>query len=267
MGAQIDKVKVAQSFSRAAATYDSAAGLQKAVGKELLKRLDAVDGLLPQVMDLGCGTGYFSQALAERFGVDQLLCLDIAEGMLQHARNEGALDDASWLCADAESLPLKNDSLGLVFSSLALQWCENTTLLFSEIGRVLRPGGVACISTLGPKSLWELREAWQHVDEHVHVNRFIPVEDLCQALPQELVVESCETQLRILQYSKLRTLTDELKKIGAHNMNAGEAKGLTGREKVQQFKANYERFRSECGSLPASYEVYYLVLRKRDDAA
>ena len=83
-----DKRQVAASFSRAADSYDSVAALQRAVGHELLSRLP--QGFEPQRwLDLGCGTGYFSRALAERFPAGDGLAVDIAEGMLRHARPLG----------------------------------------------------------------------------------------------------------------------------------------------------------------------------------
>ena len=83
-----DKRQVAASFSRAAASYDSVAELQRAVGGALLDSLP--DGFVPERwLDLGCGTGHFSRVLAERFPTADGLALDIAEGMLQHARPLG----------------------------------------------------------------------------------------------------------------------------------------------------------------------------------
>ncbi|HIZ50655.1 MAG TPA: malonyl-[acyl-carrier protein] O-methyltransferase BioC, partial [Candidatus Pseudomonas excrementavium] len=61
-----DKRLVADSFSRAAATYDQAAALQRTVGSNLLDRLPA-DFAPVDLIDLGCGTGYFSRALQARY--------------------------------------------------------------------------------------------------------------------------------------------------------------------------------------------------------
>ena len=76
-----DKRQVAASFSRAAASYDSVAELQRDVGAQLLRRLP-VDFVPSRWLDLGCGTGYFTRALAERFVAGHGVALDIAEGML-----------------------------------------------------------------------------------------------------------------------------------------------------------------------------------------
>ncbi len=266
MSTHINKIRVANSFSKAAPTYDSAAALQRTVGYELLNLDELRDSKkLPvkQILDLGCGTGYFSEQLLLRYPESRLVGLDIAEGMLVHARQRHGSEKIHWLCADAESISLASSSVQLVFSSLAIQWCENLPGLFSEISRVLTSGGVALIATLGPASLFELKEAWVRVDGNVHVNSFVPLDDLLASLPSSLSLEARQQQTRVLEYHKLQELTSDLKKIGAHNMNSGESKGLTGRAKISQFKQNYERFRQSNGKLPASYEVYYLQLKKR----
>ncbi|MCT6015934.1 malonyl-[acyl-carrier protein] O-methyltransferase BioC, partial [Pseudomonas aeruginosa] len=53
-----DKRRVAASFSRAAASYDAVAELQRGVGESLLSALP--EGFSPRRwVDLGCGTGHF----------------------------------------------------------------------------------------------------------------------------------------------------------------------------------------------------------------
>lgn len=265
MGKLINKVRVAESFSKAASTYDSVAALQRDIGHQLCEKLPLdLHEAHKLVLDLGCGTGYFTQVLNTRFPDTRLTGLDIASGMLAYARDKRQLDGCvSWLCGDAENLPLKTASSALVFSSLAIQWCENSPKLFSEISRVLCSGGTACLATLGPATLFELREAWSQVDNYQHVNQFQSMGQLLSVLPDELDVIESECEMRVLHYSQLKELTHELKGIGAHNMNAGQAKGLTGPARVKAFRKAYESFRDAQGMLSASYEVYYLILRKR----
>lgn len=266
MGELINKQRVAESFSKAASTYDREAALQRDIGHQLLLKLptDLKVAKSSTLLDLGCGTGYFTAQLQSIFSGSRLVGLDIASGMLAHARSHRELGcDVSWVCGDAESLPLKSQSSSMVFSSLAIQWCENSPALFSEISRVLLKDGIACLATLGPKTLFELRDAWSTVDDYRHVNQFQSMENLIEALPSDLEIVNSESEMRVLHYSHLKELTHELKGIGAHNMNADQAKGLTGPARVRAFKKAYESFRNPQGLLPASYEVFYLILRKR----
>lgn len=257
-GTFCNKQRIASSFSRAAASYDEVAGLQREVADRLL-------GLLPQaqvtrMLDLGCGTGYGLAALQQRYPAACLLAADLAQGMLHYARRHRPVQ-AQWLAADAEQLPLAEKTIDLIFSSLALQWCARPERLFASLRRVLTDGGRLAFSTLGPATLHELRGAWAEVDAYVHVNAFIPADQLRRALQQAgLEVESWSTRTRVLHYPSVKSLSHALKALGAHNNNAGQPKGLTGRRKLRQLEAAYEPYRQQ-GMLPATYEVFYIQAR------
>lgn len=254
-----DKRQVAVSFSRAAASYDSVAELQRAVGHELLARLPK-DLSPKRWLDLGSGTGYFSRELGQRFAGSEGLALDIAQGMLAFARPLGGAQH--YIAGDAEHLPLQPDSCDLVFSSLALQWCSDFNAVLSEAHRVLKPGGVLAFSSLCVGTLSELRDSWRAVDGQVHVNRFRAFEAYQQACASSsLQVLGLHNQAHVLHYSQLRQLTHELKALGAHNLNPGRPEGLTGRARLQGLISAYEHFRQPQG-LPATYQVVYGLLEK-----
>ena len=258
-GSMPDKRQVAASFSRAAASYDSVAQLQRAVGNALLARLPAMTEP-ERWLDLGCGTGFFSRVLGERLPASQGLALDIAEGMLNHARPLGGAEH--FIAGDAERLPLQDESCGLIFSSLAVQWCANFDAVLSEACRVLQPGGVLAFASLCVGTLEELRESWRAADGLVHVNRFRTFEayqQLCDA--SGLRVVSLEREPHVLHYPDVRSLTHELKALGAHNLNPGRPGGLTGRARIVALMNAYEQFRQTRG-LPATYQVVYAVLEK-----
>lgn len=254
-----DKRQVAASFSRAAASYDSVAELQRDVGTQLLERLPA--GFVPsRWLDLGCGTGYFTRALASRFSRSSGVALDIAEGMLNHARPLGGAEH--FIAGDAERLPLQDASLELIFSSLAVQWCADFEAVLGEAFRALKPGGIFAFASLCTGTLSELRESWQQVDGLVHVNRFrefARYEQLCAASGMRIV--ALDNRPHVLHYPDVRSLTHELKALGAHNLNPGRPGGLTGRARILGLIEAYERFRQSSG-LPATYQVVYAVLEK-----
>lgn len=257
----LDKKKIAQSFGRAAATYDSVAQLQRDVGAELLQYLPDELPANARVLDLGSGTGFFTAQLHGKYPVAQIIGVDIAQGMLQFARTTHA-DEIYWLGGDAENLPLADQSVDVIFSSLAIQWCSNLPQLMAELQRVLAPGGKLFVATLGPATLHELKAAWQQVDSYVHVNRFAPSAEIAAALEQSglQLVQLNERELK-LYFARVNDLTRELKALGAHNINSGKPEGLTSRARLTAFKQAYEVFRTAQG-LPASYDVIYLTATK-----
>jgi malonyl-CoA O-methyltransferase len=108
--------------------------------------------------------------LASRFAESHGVALDIAEGMLDHARPLGGAQH--FIAGDAERLPLQDSTCDLIFSSLAVQWCADFEAVLSEAFRVLKPGGIFAFASLCVGTLFELRDSWRQVDGLVHVNRF-----------------------------------------------------------------------------------------------
>lgn len=255
-----NKQLVAGSFSRAASSYDSVARLQRQVGSQLLQLQPK--GWGGRLLDLGSGTGYFSLPLAQLPG-SRVVALDLAQGMLSYARGARPHADIDYLCADAEQLPLADRSLDGLFSSLAIQWCQRPERLFAELARVLRPGAWALIATLGPDTLGELRQAWSAVDRYQHVNRFDSQQRIDAAVSQGFEIDSFEQQRIILQFDQLKQLTDELKGLGAHNLNPGRQPSLSGRQRIKAFRHAYEAMRDVQGKIPATYQVFYYRLQRR----
>lgn len=257
---EIDKKKIAQSFGLAANTYDSVAHFQRWVGDSLIKKIP--ECMPSTILDLGCGTGYFSKNIKNKFPNAQYIGLDLSEGMAHYAKlNHGS--DCQWITGDADSLPFKSNSVDLIFSSLAIQWCANLPLLMAEIQRVLSPNGCFVFSTLIDGSLAELKAAWAVVDKKQHVNDFFQKIDYRDAIKRsDLIPELFCEETKVLRYQKLTELMRELKGLGAHNLNDQRSTGLMGKKTLNTVISEYEKFRVEEDYLPASYEVLWGVLTK-----
>jgi malonyl-CoA O-methyltransferase len=258
-----DKNAVRRSFERAAATYDRNNVLQCEVGLRLLKHLDPIRIDPARIVDLGCGTGLFFDPLAKRFPGKEMIGVDIAYPMLERAakripvwKKVLGMRRPRLACGDAERLPLASASAQLVFSNLALQWCR-PECVFAEASRVLQTGGLFMFSTFGPDTLKELRGAFAAADGFEHVNTFIDMHDLGDALVHAGLVDPVmEMEMITLEYSCVEKVARDLKAIGAHNSLPGRPRGLSGRGRWREVIASYEKHRRD-GVLPASYEVIY----------
>ena len=254
----LDKQQARRAFERAADTYDAAAALQQEIGGRLLERMDMVRLQPARILDLGAGTGFFTAALMRRYPEAEVLALDLAMNMLRHTRQRDAsAAQLHCVCADGESLPFADDSFDFIFSNLMLQWCMELQPVFTELRRILAPGGLLMFTTFGPDTLHELRASWSAVDGYTHVNTFPDMHNVGDALLGTRWAEPVMDMERItVTYRELRTLMQDLKHIGAHNVTAGRPRGLTGRQRFGQVAGAYESFRHD-GVLPASYEVVY----------
>ena len=266
-----DAKQVRRAFSRSAASYDAAAQFQHAVEARLLESLDYLDDPAlkrepPQrVLDLGCGTGRASIAMQKRWPKADVVSLDLAFPMLRQAR-EASKRSSGWLsnpfarkpaqlCADARALPLADASVDVLFSNLCVQWVEDLDVLFAGFRRVLKPHGLLLVSTFGPGTLWELRDAFAHADDAPHVSPFADIAGFGDALVragfrQPVLDREDETT----HYADLPALMRELRAIGATNALASRRHTLTGRARFTVAADAYETHRDGAG-LPATWET------------
>jgi malonyl-CoA O-methyltransferase len=253
----LDAAQLRRAFDRAAPTFDAAAVLHAEVRDNLLARLDLVTLAPRVVLDAGAGTGHASRALKRRYPRALVIALDISRGMLQAAaRRQSWLRRFARVQADAEHVPLADGCVDLIVSNLMLQWC-NPDSVFAEFRRVLAPRGLLCFTTLGPDTLRELRSAWRQVDSHTHVNQFMDMHDVGDALVRcGFTSPVLDVERYTLTYLDVRRVAADLKATGARNATAGRARGLTGRRRFGELQTAYETFRKE-GRLPATYEVVF----------
>jgi len=260
---EIDKKEVRRAFSKAATTYDAAAVLQREVCQRMLEKLDIIKLQPSRVLDVGSGTGWGSRQLGERYKGAEVIALDIALGMLQAARGTAGWwqklfgSKQRFLCADVEALPLANQSVDMVWSNLAVQWCNDLPATFAGLHRVIRNDGLLMFSTFGPDTLKELRVAFDGVDGYNHVNRFADMHDIGDMLVAAGFADPVmEMEKLTLTYDDARAVMQDLRDIGAHNATAGRSPGLLGKTKCACIVQNYETLRRD-GKLPATFEIIY----------
>ncbi len=253
---QRDKTGIRRNFNRAAGGYDQVAVLQQTIGERLLDRLHAIRLEPAQILDLGSGTGRLSAQLAQRYVAARVVELDLSFNMLKQSSTNTDVAGAR-ICADAEQLPIADETVEFAFSNLMFQWVARLDRALEETFRTLRPGGLLLFSTFGPDSLAELRESWSGVDDHVHVNAFTDMHDVGDALVRAGFVDPVmETETFTLVYDDGRALLRELKALGAGNVNAGRRKSLTGKQNLQAMLAAYQcRYGND--GLPATFEAVY----------
>lgn len=160
---------VRRTFDLVAADYDN-------VGVPFFQPI--ADGLVEAVgpapgdraLDLGCGNGAASRALAAVLGPQgSLVGLDLSPAMVEQARRsiDGSLSDVTFLVGDASDPDLPEGSFDVVISSLVIFFLPDPAAALSRWVPLLRPGGRIGLSTFGPSS-----PTWQALDGHLR--EFMP---------------------------------------------------------------------------------------------
>jgi malonyl-CoA O-methyltransferase len=262
----MDKRLVRRSFEDAAETYDAAAVLQNEVCRRMLARLDYIRLAPATILDAGSGTGNAIEGLLARYPRSRIVAVDLALNMARRtrARRPGwrALFDRgrprlAAVCGDIEQLPLVHGCANMIWSNLAIQWLGDPQKAFAEMFRALTPGGLLLFSSFGPDTLKELRAAFEGVDRHTHVHRFVDMHDVGDRLIACGFADPVmDMEVVTLTYGDVKGLMRDLKAIGAHNLAPGRPTGLGGKSMLNRLGQNYEAFRRD-GKLPATFEVVY----------
>lgn len=101
-------------------------------------------GEIKSIIDLGCGTGRFTNALSEKFkaevtGVDpSAKMLSVAKGNISSAR-------VNFASGNSGSIPAENSSVDLIFLSQVYHHIQDTDAFINESSRVLKANGYVCI--------------------------------------------------------------------------------------------------------------------------
>lgn len=253
------KSKIAHNFNRAASTYDKAAFLQKEIGYRLLEHLHLIKINPLIILDLGSGTGFFANILAQIYPHAHIINLDIAQSMVSYAKQNQRSSTQAYLCADGDACPFKSRSIDLVFSNCTLHWFLDPKAIFKEIHRILKPNGLFLFSTLGPDTLRELRYSFTCIDDHPHVNTFLDMHDIGDMLLQTAFLDPVMYKENImLTYQNVITLLHDLKLSGSQSVYPlSPTKGLSTKKTFDKLQIAYDTYRSLEGTLPATFEVLY----------
>lgn len=270
------KADIARGFGNARATYESVSRLQRLMGNAMLEVLQSQagqSGFSGCILDLGCGTGWYTRKLAGFGPAVSVTGMDLSPDMVEYAGANASLD-TSWVVADAEAIPLPNESCDLIFSNLMIQWCANPARVLQECKRVLKPGGRLAVSTLLEGTLRELDQAWRQADPgQNHINQFEPEAVFRETVSRELPGAKVETQNLRLAYTSPLALAAELKQLGAGYKDAGRRPTITAPGRLRAMCQHYPKHESGLAEpengVMASYEAawVYWTCRELSDKA
>lgn len=146
--------RIVRSFDKAAMRYDQVASVQREVAENLVAW--AMPQAAPlEVCDLGCGTGFVSRAIAQRWPQTGITALDAAPQMLRAAQTK--VPHLKLVPGDAGEIRME-PSFDLVFSSMMLHWLPDPGALIERWRNWLKPEGCLYLALLTEGSFQEWRD-------------------------------------------------------------------------------------------------------------
>lgn len=136
-------------YNKWAPTYEDAK-VQSVRDKLFQRKLNWLVGRgveAKRILDIGCGTGAFLRMAARRFPDAELVGVDVAENMIEVAREKAdGIDQLTFQVAPAEKLPFEDGEFDLVVSTICFHHWLSRREGVAEISRVLSPGGHLAIA-------------------------------------------------------------------------------------------------------------------------
>lgn len=148
--------QIAEAFS-AAADYDRHARVQRLAARQLAADIAALQRpASPRVLEIGCGTGFLTEALVEKGLGGAWTITDISPEMVERCRARvGGGEIRRFAVLDGEYGKPDGQPYDLICSSLAMQWFDDLEAAVARMLRWLAPGGHCIFATLGAGSFAE----------------------------------------------------------------------------------------------------------------
>jgi len=131
-----------RSFFTDGAAYEQLMGRwSRSAGEVFLDWLALPKGL--SWLDVGCGTGAFTELLLDRCATGRINAIDPAEDQMAFARTRPGMAGVTFRVGDAQSLPFPDRSFDAVAMALVINFVPDAVKAVAEMKRVTRPGGTA----------------------------------------------------------------------------------------------------------------------------
>ena len=262
-----DRALLTRRRSRVAPSATSHDFLLRRVADDLAERLAIVRRNFPLAANIGAHHGLVSRAIRGVAGVEKVIELDTTVELLREAPGLRVV-------ADEETLPFADASLDLAVSGLSLQLVNDLPGVLLQIRRALRPDGLLLASVLGGATLKELREAWIAAEAEVsggalpRIAPFADVRDMGTLLQRAgFALPVVDSETLTVTYPSPLALMREIKSMGASNMLNARRRTPVSRGLLLRAAEIYaERFATDSGRVPATFEILTLTAWAPDDS-
>lgn len=143
------KLEIKNNFSESVSYYDRNAAIQKQAAERMAKALEPWQRSIPDgpILEIGAGTGFFTQYLIDMYPDRNLLISDLSDEMVRFCSKKfSSPDSVEFTVLDAEKDDLQEKKYALITGSYVAQWFKYPSKSLSKIASYLKPGGLMLIS-------------------------------------------------------------------------------------------------------------------------
>ncbi len=232
----MDKKDIATRFSKYAKFYDSFSDIQREICRQLINEIKVE----PQdILEIGCGTGFYTKLLKERFPASRIASLDISDEMVKIAKKR--MEKSLFFVADGEEIPVKR-RFSLITGSSCFQWFFNLRESLFQYKGILKEQGEISFSIFGNDTFQELREIVEPTFLRSKMDLAEIMKELNGSLREERIIEEHPSLLSLL------------KKIKYSGEGIRIRHGLWTKSVIENLEKAYK---SRFGRIVATYQIFF----------
>lgn len=259
------KQGIRRNFARRAGSYDRHAGVQRLMAQGLLALLEDTLPRAGRLLEIGCGTGHFTQLLKQSCNGASLVALDLDAALVAAARQRlGAATRVTWLVADGETL--SRGSFDAILANATFQWLTRPGASLAAYFQLLHPGGALAFSTLGPETFRELAASLELATASQPGSRpSIAAQGFLNQENWSALLEGAgfsrmklHRELVTTTYPSVPAFLKSLQATGATNPQPRPFSPRLLQALIRAYRDGY----GHNGSIPVTYEIIWAVARK-----
>lgn len=242
----MNKDLIQKRFAKNLDTYNDNAKIQKKMAERLLLFLDRKD--FDDILEIGCGTGFLTQLVNEKFSFKTYTANDIVESCEKYVKEINP--KINFIPADIEKAVENSDKkYDLIISNAVFQWVENLESFIKLLVSKLNDGGVLLFSTFGPENFREVNFVLGKTLPYYSANEL-----------QEIIKDYKNIVEQEMHVMAFKTPKDILKHIKSTGVNALEMVSWT-KTDMQKFENGYNNF---CSGIPTlTYHPIYVKIENK----
>jgi len=253
MGNTLNRTLIKDSFSKHAESYDKYSNIQNKCAVRLLEKLKG--SVFHNILDVGCGTGNYTNLLRKEFPEASIKAVDISGEMINIARNKLINKKIGLITQDAEKLTLKKE-FDLITSNATFQWFKDVEKTLGNYRGALEEKGIILLSTFGPKTFCELDHVLKKFfgkDILISSNTFLNKESIVEIFKKIFKEVEIEETIYKENYSQLIDLLRKIKYCGTRG-NGINKKAFWSPKVLSKLETLYKEV---FGRIEATYQVFF----------
>lgn len=215
------KNKISHNFSKHADTYNKYATLQRNNSKKLVSFLSSSQNNLSNgpILEIGCGTGFVSEHLLNKFPGKEMVISDISSRMVELCKqylrpHPHCTESIQFQVVDGES-QYPASTYALIISGYTFQWFISFEQSITRLIDALLPGGVLLFSLLVKNTFSEWYALCQSLDIPFTGNKLPDIEEIKSLRVWDLRNLHIKLEQDRLIYPSIKDFLQSLKHIGA----------------------------------------------------